>query len=83
MAAYEGDTVRLRPTCFYCGGDTFSWGELREQGPVGWKDGTGSWLDRAFTPRETIRARLCNTCGNIQLFAEAAAEYRSGSGQQP
>jgi hypothetical protein len=58
--------------CPICGEDLFSWGFLSISGdPLRFKSDSDSWLARAavWGGRKT-ETRVCDTCGNIQLFLE-------------
>ncbi|MBC8102339.1 MAG: hypothetical protein H7Z41_07105 [Cytophagales bacterium] len=64
--------------CFNCGGATFTWGivtgysaalavfkpDPENVAPAGF------WSDTPAPAPEPLRARRCETCGNIQLFTE-------------
>ena len=58
--------------CPICGGKFFSWGELQAGSlqPPKYKEPAGDFWERftTFGGRD-LRARLCNSCGNVQLFA--------------
>jgi hypothetical protein len=57
--------------CPNCGDQSYSWGILNSNGGVWFRQD-----DRlsALLWGEGLRARLCNTCGNIQVFLRDAVE---------
>jgi hypothetical protein len=58
-------------TCLFCGSSEMIWGNLTagSQHQVQFHP-DGPWLTLVST-NETVRARKCSGCGNIQLYAEA------------
>jgi len=61
--------------CHICGGNAYSWGSLKDSGQlfaITFVEDGNSLTNAAFlTIGEEARARLCNGCGNIQLFAQS------------
>jgi ribosomal protein S27AE len=57
--------------CSNCGASEYTWGLVREQAaPVFAPFEDRPLLDRIFESHvRKVQARLCNNCGNIQLFA--------------
>ena len=62
-------------SCPVCGRTLFTFGHLRDLGPVVFTTadrGSGSLLK----PKgKRVNARLCETCGNVQLFAVRPFNY--------
>ncbi len=56
--------------CPNCGTRSFRWGILEASGGVRFKEDNRLTLFSG----EALRARLCNTCGNIQVFLRAEVE---------
>ncbi len=57
--------------CPNCGGQSYQWGVLNSEGGVWFKD------DGSFNPLgwgTSLKARLCNQCGNVQIFTREVAE---------
>jgi TolB-like protein len=56
-----------KDTCHICDGTSFSWGKVGERF---WStfvlDGASRWRPKRYR----VRARRCESCGNIQLFNE-------------
>ena len=69
MSGYEGETRRLVPPCIHCNGTTFVWGRLQGEYPLWFypEDVALHHLMSRGGPEQT-RARVCSTCGNVQLF---------------
>jgi len=55
--------------CPNCGAESYSWGILNSNGGVWYKqdDAMSLW-------GKGLRARLCNVCGNVQIFLRDAVE---------
>ena len=58
-------------SCPLCGNSEFTWGRMRGH-PVFplkfmWDD--AGVLKRCFAGGQTVKARRCDSCGNVQLFA--------------
>ena len=57
-------------TCPLCGGDLFTWGVARGHIAPRFKPDKSGWLAKnTIFGGQKIRARRCEMCGNIQLFA--------------
>jgi hypothetical protein len=75
MPAYEGETQRLQPPCPLCGGTVFNWGKIRSGGNPALLTLEGdSFWSAMFGIGGVVRARVCDMCGNIQLFLEEVIE---------
>jgi hypothetical protein len=61
--------IPVDTACTICGDTSYSWGQLKEQSQVEFIRDDASFLE-TFTAwgGEEVRARLCESCGNIQLF---------------
>jgi hypothetical protein len=58
------------PVCHVCGGDQFTWGCAQGHQRLRFKPDGAGWLARnTIFGGEKLRARRCNQCGNVQLFA--------------
>ncbi len=68
--AYEGKTRRLDPPCPLCHGTLFTWGRLNVGHDVNFLQSDYSMFNRLFNNIPKLRARCCETCGNVQLFVE-------------
>lgn len=79
MTGYEGKTRRLQPPCPYCGGTTFVWGNpIGHSNPVVFIQDGLSWRDLWRQGKDTqMRARVCETCGGVQLFLNKPPGSRS------
>lgn len=56
--------------CPICGGTSFSWGDLTAQGLI-YKAEDASFFDnlgKLFAGLNSLPTRVCNDCGNFQLF---------------
>ena len=59
-----------RNSCPLCGSDKFTWGVAIGHYPFRFKSDDASWIARHTTfGGQEIKARRCDSCGNIQLFA--------------
>ncbi len=73
---YQPDTENAEPTgpayetpCPICGAASYSWGDVQGHYPLIYKDQTDSMLKKIFSySGHSIKTRLCQTCGNLQLF---------------
>ena len=61
--------TEITTPCPVCGKGEFQWGHLYGQGLTFQPDGT-SGLSKAFRFGTKMRARLCSSCRNIQIFHE-------------
>lgn len=54
--------------CHICGQAAFRWGWVSrsDSGRPHFREDEGGWLQ----PTTPLKARLCETCGNVQWFAE-------------
>jgi len=59
------DQPKKAPSCPYCGGVSFTEGELSL---VRFRPNHYGGLFGWLRPAQELRARKCNDCGNIQLF---------------
>ena len=67
--AEEADSA-TRMSCPLCGGDKFTWGLVRGECRLQFKsDDAGWWVKNTAIGGQQIRARRCDSCRNIQLFA--------------
>jgi hypothetical protein len=57
-----------RNSCPMCGSDRFTWGMATGQYPMKFNTDDASWLAKAFFGGQKVKARRCDSCGNIQLF---------------
>jgi hypothetical protein len=67
--ASEGEvgTKPERP-CHLCGGRDYTWGHMFAQG-INFIPEDSHWLTKAFRAGMKLRARRCESCGNVQMFA--------------
>jgi len=56
----------MEPACSICGGDAYTWGWVQGHYPLGFREDNGG-MSNLFFGKE-IKARVCTTCGNTQLF---------------
>lgn len=56
------------PGCHVCGNTSYSWGKISAQS-LHYEAEEASFWERVFNLGYTLPARLCNQCGNLQLFA--------------
>ena len=56
-------------SCPICGGRDFAWGHLQGQGLNVVEDDTPV-LAKLLTMGIRVRARICKSCQNVQLFAQ-------------
>jgi hypothetical protein len=57
--------------CLLCGGDSFIWGTCMPVGAFKFKpDNASWWVKNTVHGGSELRARACQTCGNIQLFTK-------------
>ncbi len=57
-----------RTSCPLCGGNTFTWGVARGRDWFKFRADNVGFLARNFGG-QTVKARKCDSCGNVQLFA--------------
>jgi predicted RNA-binding Zn-ribbon protein involved in translation (DUF1610 family) len=57
--------------CPNCGAQSYRWGVLDSGSGVWFKEDGRSYL---FRSGKSLKARLCNQCGNVQIFTREAAE---------
>lgn len=62
------ETTPTPPRCPLCGQDEFDWGDIQAHG-LQFHIESATWWETNFTMGYKLRARLCRTCANIQLFA--------------
>jgi hypothetical protein len=56
--------------CPLCGGDKFTWGVAMGHYHFKFKPDDAGWLKKnTIFGGQEIKARRCDSCGNIQLFA--------------
>ena len=76
-----------RNSCPLCGSDEFTWGVARGHYPLTFMfklDKPGWWATHIAMGNQEIKARRCDSCGNIQLFAlEGVASEQQPSGDSP
>ena len=61
--------------CPICGGESYAWGFLQDDDKVKFKRLNAPWLERATVfGGSPVRARLCERCGNIQMFSEDVSD---------
>lgn len=68
----DEETVQARKPvlpCPACGGQTFSWGDIDAHHLSFHREEEG-FLARAFGLSHSLPARLCESCGNIQIFSK-------------
>jgi hypothetical protein len=58
-----------RNLCPLCGSNRFTWGVAKGYGPLVFKPDDSGWVKTFFDVGTRIKARRCDSCGNIQLFA--------------
>jgi hypothetical protein len=69
MSAYERETRRLQPPCPICQGMTFTWGQLNTGSMIMvFTPHDASGWSKLFSQGEPLEARMCEGCGNVQLF---------------
>jgi hypothetical protein len=56
--------------CPVCGGGSYSWGTLGAQG-INFTADDASIFAKFFRYGISVRARRCDLCGNVQIFARA------------
>ena len=57
-------------SCLLCGSDKFTWGVAQGHHNLMFKPDDASWLAKnTVFGGQAIKARRCDSCGNIQLFA--------------
>lgn len=56
------------PPCPACGGRAYSWGHAQATGLAFIPDNVGFWQKMSLLGHK-LRARRCDGCGNVQLFA--------------
>ena len=59
--------------CFLCGKMNYTWGILQGRSRLMFGADSENWSARLFAPREIVRARHCDTCGNLQLFVDQSS----------
>ena len=62
-----GESSKRSTTCPVCGGREFTWGYLQGQG-LNFKPDDASLVSRLFGFGYRMRARVCRSCENLQLF---------------
>jgi hypothetical protein len=56
--------------CPICGERSYSWGIVQAQEYLKYKSDDAGFLEKwTGLGGESVRARKCNSCGNLQLFA--------------
>jgi hypothetical protein len=68
MSGYEGETRRLQPPCPICQGMTFKWGRINTSGASVFISNDSHGLSKILGVGEMLEARMCEGCGNVQLF---------------
>ena len=72
MPGYEGETQRLIAPCPMCGNTSVVWGTVAPRGSTGqevvWRPDERPVLHRLLGTGYRVRGRLCDVCGNLQLF---------------
>ena len=65
------DEVGNKPefACHVCGKCSYTWGTLSAQG-INFKPDEASMLAKFFRFGTQLRARRCDECGNLQIFAQ-------------
>jgi ATP-dependent Clp protease ATP-binding subunit ClpC len=61
-------TARETPSCPSCGGDNFTWGMPQGFKPLRFLSDSSTGLAKFFSAGQKIKARKCDSCGNVQLF---------------
>lgn len=59
-----------RNPCPLCGSNRFTWGVISSYGPMQFQSDDAGWLTKVFAGGQKVRARRCDSCRNIQLFAD-------------
>ena len=73
MAAFmDNQEAGAGAACLLCGQTSFAWGKLQGHYQTKFHP-DGPWLTLVSTEKP-IRARLCDGCGNIQLFADVGRD---------
>jgi hypothetical protein len=68
--AKKADSTDARNSCPLCGGDKFTWGMAMGHYPFKFKPDSSGWVAKnTVFGGQIIRARRCDSCGNIQFFA--------------
>lgn len=67
----EEESLHEHPldVCPICGGDQFAWGHLQGSGLNVVEDDTPV-VTKLLTLGLRVRARICKSCQNVQLFAD-------------
>jgi hypothetical protein len=66
----EATPVCAENACPLCGGGKFTWGVAVGKMPLRFKPDNSGWLSKMTVfGGQTVKARRCDACGNIQLFA--------------
>ncbi len=69
----ETDLSQSQSKCPVCQGDQFEWGAVQAQG-LNFHSEKKSWLEKNFSFGFSIRARVCLSCGNLQLFTNVTEQ---------
>lgn len=77
MNPVEATTTAL--PCTVCGSSLYRWGWLGAHG-ISFTSDDAPMLKKLFQVATSLRARCCNECGNLQLFAEPAKRTESPPG---
>lgn len=62
--------TNLKTTCPLCGGESFEWGRVIAHSLQYVNDRESFWEKLKRGLRGTMPARKCNTCKNVQIFAQ-------------
>ncbi len=69
------ETRRLQPPCPLCSGTIFRWGRLTAgHDHVRLQLDGASFVDALLQIGGIMKVRVCDTCGNVQLFLEEKME---------
>jgi len=62
-------TVQEQLPCPVCGGSSYSWGDIVAD-KLKYIPRKAGFFERCFNLSYKVPARLCDKCGNIQMFSE-------------
>jgi hypothetical protein len=68
----------MQHPCVQCGGTTFTWGSLGIQNFIHQSEVGKIILDASKIRR--VHARLCETCGNVQIYARPRLKLKEKNG---
>ena len=57
-------------TCPKCGGTEWQDGAIVWNAPIRFKANDISWLSKQFSRGEPVKARVCRSCGHVELSVD-------------